>query len=130
MADRKTQLMSEFYEKCQKMGYTDMKDSTQSLKAKVIATDLGLKYGNIVLFYEDAKKCHELVYAENERYKIIQKQREEQAAIDAKRRAVDGELLLTLYDKSPDATGVNAISVYIRPDKSIYSTINGGNISL
>ena len=42
VADKKTQDMAQFYNECQNKGYTDMQDETQSLKAKVIAMDLGL----------------------------------------------------------------------------------------
>lgn len=42
MASKKTTLMAQFYAQCQQKGYTDMHDDVQSLKAKVIATDLGL----------------------------------------------------------------------------------------
>ena len=61
MADKKTTLMAQFYEECQKKGYTDMKDPTQSLKAKVLATDLKLKYRNIVEFYERAKEAYAVI---------------------------------------------------------------------
>ena len=49
----------EFYSECQKNGYTDMKDKTQSLKAKVIASDLGLNYSKIGSLYEEARKATE-----------------------------------------------------------------------
>lgn len=46
-----------FYDECEKNGYIDMRDKTQSLKAKVIATDLGLSYSKIGTLYEEAKKA-------------------------------------------------------------------------
>lgn len=49
----------EFYSECQRNGYTDMKDKTQSLKAKVIAADLGLNYSKIGALYDEAKKVSE-----------------------------------------------------------------------
>ena len=55
---RKDKLL-EFYSECQKNGYTDMKDKTQSLKAKVIASDLGLNYSKIGALYDEAKKVSE-----------------------------------------------------------------------
>lgn len=48
-----------FYSECQSNGYTNMKDSTQSLKAKVIASDLGLNYSKIGSLYEEARKVSE-----------------------------------------------------------------------
>ena len=42
-------------------GYTDMRDPTQSLKAKVIATDMKLNYGDIVKFFEKARVADALV---------------------------------------------------------------------
>ena len=58
MAAKNDKLL-EFYSECQKNGYTNMKDETQSLKAKVIASDLGLNYSKIVALYEEAKKVAE-----------------------------------------------------------------------
>lgn len=58
MATKNDKLL-EFYSECQKNGYTNMKDETQSLKAKVIASDLGLNYSKIVALYEEAKKVAE-----------------------------------------------------------------------
>ena len=46
MASKKIQLMAQFYEQCKNKGYTNMRDDTQSLKAKVVATPqryIGLK---------------------------------------------------------------------------------------
>ena len=61
--------MAQFYEQCKNKGYTNMRDDTQSLKAKVIATDLGLRYGNIVEFYEafGVKEGDKMWMPENER---------------------------------------------------------------
>lgn len=126
MANRKTQLMSEFYQKCQQKGYTDMNDSTQSLKAKVIATDLGLNYGNIVTFYNEASVCYEQVCkekAEAEKKRAEQQKKDEE---ESRRRAVNGELLLTLSDKTESSGKAQILRVYIRPDNSIYSTLGNG----
>lgn len=127
MADKKTELMAQFYAECQKKGYTDMTDDTQSLKAKVIATDLKLNYGNIVSFYEKTKSCYEQVQkekAEAERLRAIQQQKEAQ---EQARRQVDGELLATLSDRAYDSDDTTSVHVYIRPDNSIYSTFNNGS---
>lgn len=46
-----------FYEECVKKGYSDMTDPQQALKAKVIATDRKLRYGNsIEQFFQKAKR--------------------------------------------------------------------------
>ena len=126
MADKKTTCMAEFYQLCQKKGYTNMHDETQSLKAKVIATDLGLNYGNIVTFYEKAKGCDAQVQEEK---RIAEQERAEQAkrkAEEIARTAVDGELLITLYDRKDPSENAKTLRVYIRPDQSIYTTIDDG----
>lgn len=118
--------MSEFYRQCQQKGYTDMSDSTQSLKAKVIATDLGLNYGKIDRFYQEAKQCYEQVCAEREEEaKKLQEQRKKNEE-EGRRRAVNGELLLTLSDKEKPSDKAEILNVYIRPDRSIYSTLGNG----
>ena len=55
----KEEKLYSFYSQCIEKGYTDMSDETQSLKAKVIATDLGLRYGKIASFFEEAKNVFE-----------------------------------------------------------------------
>lgn len=118
MADEKMKKMAQFYEQCQQKGYTDLEDEKQSLKAKVIATDLGLKYGKITKLYKDSAAAYETVRAEKEA-------REQKA----RREAVPGELLVTFSEL--DRYGYlsdnrNKICVYRRPDGSIYSTYNNG----
>ena len=66
MADKKTELLYQFYQQCQEKGYTDMKDATQSLKAKVIATDLGLKYTSIEKLYQSAIAASEVMAREEQ----------------------------------------------------------------
>jgi len=122
MADKKTELMAQFYADCQQKGYTDMTDDTQSLKAKVIATDLKLNYGNIVSFYEKAKSSYEQVQqekAEAERLRAIQQQKDAEERV---RRQVNGELLVTLSDRAYESDETTSVRVYIRPDNSVYST--------
>ena len=58
MADR-SEAMLRFYEECQNKGCTDMQDDTQSLKAKDIAADLGLKYDDIETLFDEAEKIKE-----------------------------------------------------------------------
>lgn len=126
MADKKTELMAQFYAECQQKGYTDMTDETQSLKAKVIATDLKLNYGNIVSFYEKAKSSYEQVQkekAEAERLRAIQQQKDAEERV---RRQVNGELLVTLSDRAYESDETTSVRVYIRPDNSIYYTVNNG----
>ena len=104
-----------FYKLCIEKNYTDMTDDTQSLKAKVIASDLGLKYGNIVALYEQSKKVFE---SEEDRKKV----EAEKATLEAIRKSVAGELVLTLRY---DLNDTNYIEVYRRPDGSVYCTHDG-----
>lgn len=94
--------MMQFYMQCLEKGYVDMNDDTQSLKAKVIATDLGLKYGDIVKFFEKAKQVYDEEKAESER------------------KAVDGENLFSVI-----LVGGTKLHVFLRPDKSVYYTEEG-----
>ena len=121
MADKKTQLMAQFYQQCQEKGYTDMHDATQSLKAKVIATDLGLNYGDIALFYEKARQSYEVIQIENAEK---ERQRKKEAQESA-RRAVDGMLLVTITDSKSNRRGTQ-MKVFLRPDESIYCTVDDG----
>lgn len=103
-----------------------MRDAVQSLKAKVIATDLGLDYKDIAAFYSKAKICYEEVEAEKaeaKKQEILRQQREWE---ENNRRAVDGQLLIELSDSSEGSADATVVRVYIRPDKSIYYTVNGG----
>ena len=112
MASREEKLCN-FYSKCIEKEYTDMSDDTQSLKAKVIATDLGLRYGKIGALFEEAKAVFEATEARK-------KAAEEKAAAEAVRAAVPGDLVVILKEES------KSIEVFRRPDKSIYCTHNGG----
>lgn len=126
MADKKITVMAQFYEQCQTKGYIDMTDATQSLKAKVIASDLNLNYGNIVEFYAKAKTCYDQVQVENAEAErkagIERKAAEEEAA----RRAVDGELLVSISNSEKAESKEVVVKVYVRPDHSIYSVVDGG----
>lgn len=104
MADNQTETMAQFYEECQKKGYTDMKDATQSLKAKVIASDLGLNYNNIEKLYQTAHIAYDTVT----KRKAAEKAEKE-------RIAVNGNLIITFNSNW---------KVYRRADGSIYSDIN------
>ena len=128
MADKKITVMAQFYEQCQTKGYIDMTDATQSLKAKVIATDLNLKYKDIAELYEKSAICYQQVQAEDAETErkagIERKAAEEEAA----RRAVDGELLVSILnsEKSKKSEEI-MVKVYVRPDQSIYSVVNNGD---
>lgn len=124
MADKKTELMARFYAECQKKGYTDMTNDKQSLKAKVIATDLKLNYGNIKTFYEKAKICYEQVQDEREFAKELSEIRQQKEERDRIKRLVNGELLVTLSDRAYESDETTSVRVYIRPDNSIYHTVN------
>ena len=120
MASNKTQLMAQFYEQCRKQKYTNMHDEKQSLKAKVIATDLGLRYGNIIEFYEKAAQCYQQVQKEKaEEAERLRVQKQEERAEEA-RRAVNGTLLVTMAESG------TALKVYLRPDGTTYCTVNDG----
>lgn len=98
----------DFYKQCIDNGYTDMNDGTQSLKAKVIASDLGLNYKNISKLFESA----ELAFKE-------QLNKEEKERKRQERLAINGEFLFELKVISQD---INVIRIYKRPDKSVYYT--------
>lgn len=101
-----------FYEECVKKGYSDMTDPQQALKAKVIATDRKLRYGNsIEQFFQKAKAA----YKEREAERIAEKQR---IAEETRRCAVPGEELVKLHS-APEV-----ISVFKRPDGSFYCTFD------
>lgn len=126
IADSKTLKMAQFYEQCQAKGYTDMSDEAQALKAKVIAADLGLNYGKIADFYAKAEKAFLQVSAEREEARkeqeLVQRLRVEAAARDA----APGELLLTLSDSRFSVEDGTVLRVYLRPDRSIYTTVDNG----
>lgn len=98
----------DFYKQCIDNGYTDMNDGTQSLKAKVIASDLGLNYKNISKLFESA----DLAFKE-------QLNKEEKERKRQERLAINGEFLFELKVISQD---INVIRIYKRPDKSVYYT--------
>lgn len=127
MASNKDLKLAEFYEQCKRHGYTDMHDDVQSLKAKVIAADLGLEYGRIADFYKKAEKAYDRVCAEKEQQlkeqEEIQRQRNELAA----KRAVNGALLVTMSDSRASSESGTVVRVFLRPDKSIYTTIDNGD---
>lgn len=99
-----------FYEECIEKGYSDMTDPQQALKAKVIAADRKLRYGNsIEQFFQKAKATYEEREAKR-------KAEEQRAAVEERRLAVPGKELVKLH------RGYSALSVFRRPDGSIYYT--------
>jgi len=90
-----------------------MTDDTQSLKAKVIASDLGLKYGKIAALLEEARA----VYEAEEKRKVKE---EERAAAEALRASVPGKEVLSLVE---NANNPKIIHIFRRPDYSIYCTL-------
>ena len=102
MADKKTEKLAEFYKQCQEKGYTDMHNDMHSLKAKVIAKDLGLNYVNISKLYEKAADTYK------------------EEKIKAAKYSAPGTLLLTFV-------GSKTIRTYIRlTNNSTYYTVDGG----
>lgn len=111
-----TEKLIKFYGTCLEKGYSNMSDDKESLKAKVIATDLGIKYKNIAETYAEAKILYEKDIITKENEAIRQKNEEE-------RRKVDGSLILTVHENESGRGKI--ITVYRRPDKSIYCCLNG-----
>ena len=103
MLGREEKLYS-FYVQCKNKGYKNMQDETESLKAKVIATDMGLRYRDIEKLYQEAKS----VYEAEEKRKAHEKMLQE----------TDGQMLVILKDRDKD----KYISVFRRADGSVYST--------
>ena len=109
----KEQKLYSFYTQCFAKGYLDMTDDTQSLKAKVIASDLGLRYGKIAALLEEARGVYE---AEEKR----KAEEAERAAAEALRASVPGKEVLSLVENS---NSPKIIHIFRRPDDSIYCTI-------
>ena len=100
-----------FYLQCIENGYTDMKDETQSLKAKVIAMDLNLRYKNIESLFAESKAVYEAQLAKEEKL------------------SVDGELVMKLYNYEGDDKKDKELSIFRNPDSGCYLTIHGGTKS-
>lgn len=120
MATPRENKMADFYSQCLAKGYTDMTDEQMQLKAKVIATDLGLNYTkNLVSFFEEAKKCYEVVSDEKKKEEenyILQKKEAD------RKKAMKSELILTLTNRT------TTIKVYLREDDSVYHTLDDSEI--
>ncbi len=126
VADKKTQDMAQFYNECQNKGYTDMQDETQSLKAKVIAMDLGLNYRKIAELYKEAERCAKIVHQEEEQKSIRAKKEAEEKEKLAAKQAVPGTLILELMSSKEGPSG-KRVQVFHRPDGTIYSLIVPGS---
>ncbi len=102
MARNNETALMEFYKQCKEKGYTDMTDDKQSLKAKVIARDLGIKYKMIGDLYDQA----EVLYKEKERL-----------------QSTNGIFLFELDDSDTDRPD-KKIALYRRSDGTLYHIIN------
>lgn len=100
--EKRDDKLLKFYSECQSKGYTDMNDSTHSLKAKVIANDLGLSYGNIKTLYQEAKNA-------------TQKKAQSEKIVD--------ELLLTCFTIS-----CSHFDIYKNNSNKIYALIYGEKV--
>lgn len=107
-----TKKKAEFYEKCVENNWTDMNDDTQSLKAKVLAKDMGLNYRNIHSLFNEGKKADQEIKTKAEEKRKKQLMEEE-------RQAVKGNLIVS-FIKSEDNSSSDGLKVYRRPDKSFY----------
>lgn len=105
--DIKETRLYKFFCQCQEKGYTNMQDDAESLKAKVIATDLGIKYKNIAETYEEAKAVYEAEQKRIEEEKLFQ--------------SSTGSLLFTLH-------GDETISVYLSENNDFYYTKNNNSL--
>ena len=103
----KEQKLHSFYLACVNKGYTDMKDDTQSLKAKVIATDMGIRYRDIEKLYHDAKAVYDAEVKRVEHETMLQN--------------TDGQLLAILHATEKG----KKIAVYVRDNNSTYCTYDG-----
>jgi len=106
---KKEELLAEFYIACAEKGYLDMTDSVQSLKAKVIAEDLGLKYKNIGDLFSEAEKYGKAELERREKERVEKQQLEE-------RKKIPGEYIYKIKGNG----GREEINVYRRPDGSVY----------
>lgn len=123
MSDNKTEKMAEFYRLCVEKGYIDMSDEKQSLKAKVIATDLNLKYGKIDKFYEKARLCHEQLLNEQKAY-------EEAENVRIAKENTPGQLVVSFDFKQSNQKSTNKLDLYRRKDGSYYyERVKGLNLS-
>lgn len=123
---REDKLIS-FYKECVNKGYANMTDETQSLKAKVIATDLGLRYRRIENLFEEAKDMYEDEMAWQAKQRQKWEAEQEKMRQERNRLATDGEWFMTVYDYLSDENKGTEVAFYRRPDKSIYYKEDGGS---
>lgn len=119
MANQKTEKLAEFYRLCQEKGWTDMTDETHRLKAKVIASDLGLNYSKLDVLYEKARDCHETVETEREQ------QRREKERLEELQK-INGELILVFSDAEQETSlSEKTVQVFRRSSGLLYYTSSG-----
>lgn len=105
MNNKESQLYR-FYCKCEEQGYRNMQDSTEALKAKVIATDLGIKYKDIAVTYAEAKEIYAIEQERLKKEELFQQS--------------TGTMLFNLH-------GDEVISVYLSENDTFYYIKNDDN---
>ena len=96
-----------FYEKCLKLGYTDINDSEQHKQIELMAMELNIDYEDIDEYYNDAK----LVYLAD---KAVEDETNKKKNEEKRKKAINGKLLYQV------TTRFGVWKVYKRPDESIY----------
>ncbi len=120
-----------FYSECKAKGYNNMSDFNQRIKAKVIASDLGLDYENINSLYEQAKKEYEIdnlsgeclfdIYSNNTLYKVF--------------KCSNGEIYCESNNTKYDNVNFivkprNIISYNYHPSKIFYTGASSGGVAM
>ena len=94
--ERKEKLVK-LYSYCEENGYLDMSDDKQSIKAKVYATDLKLRYKKIETLVSEAKVAYEEYEKERierEKRAKLAKERAEKIAEEKKRKLKQEQMLM------------------------------------
>ncbi len=115
----------EFYNLCLDAGCLDMKDDSQSLRAKVFAMDLKLHSKKIDDLFDEAKNVYdEKLAAKQEKERLLKEENEKIAAYNA----IEGEWLFTIATTLKDLEKIEKrkFCVYRRPDGTIYGTYGEG----
>lgn len=154
----KKQALVELYSKCLNSNYTDMTNETHQLKAKVFATDLGLKYRKIENLVAEAKTAYEqnLIEIEKEAQrekrnaeiekKIKELQKNAKLAFTVKAiydtdlkvyRCADGSVFCkennkaTKYEEIKISVKAGSLAFYeFHPSKTVYTGASVGGIAM
>ena len=113
------QALIKLYEQCLEKNFTDMTNQTHQLKAKVFATDLGLKYSHIAELFAEAKIAYDKNQAELAKKQQQIKQRQEANARREEMRKT-AKLAFTVKD-----TYRTLIDFYRCEDGSVYCEERG-----